>query len=65
MESSVQRFLGLFGWETHIQTIIDYWLHLNTVHECLSTQKIPEILALNACVHSLSNYEVVYFEWLV
>ena len=31
----------------------------------LVNQKIPEILALNASIHSLCNYEVVYFEWLV
>ena len=65
MERSVQRLQGSFGWEPHIQTIIDYWLHLTTVDKCLSTQKIPEILALNTCIHSLCNYEVVYFEWLV
>ena len=47
------------------QTIIDYWLPLNTVHQFLSTHKIPEILALNVCIHSLFNYEVVYFERLV
>ena len=65
MERSVQKILGLFGWKTHIQTIIDCWLHLNTVDKCLSTQKILEILALNACIHSLCNYDVVYFERLV
>ena len=65
MERSVQRFLGSNGWKTHIQTMTDYWLHLNTVDKWLSTQKIPEILALNTCIHSLCNYEVVYFEWLV
>ena len=65
MERSVQSFLGLSGWKRHIQTIIDYWPPLNTVDQYLSTQKIPEIPALSACIHSLCNYEVVYFEWLV
>lgn len=65
MERSVQRFLGSFEWKTHLQTIIDYWLPLNTVDQRLSTQTIPEILALNVCISSLCNFEVVYFEWLV
>ena len=66
MERSVERFLLSFGWKTHIQTITD---RLSAAFEycrpMLVNQKIPEILALNASIHSLCNYEVMYFEWLV